>query len=199
MHARPCDRSLGARLGTFPPNRQQIEVGTVSETGRKSHFAPRLILAAGTVERIIPFEGWTLPGIIGLGAATLLLKSQRILPGRSTVVAGAGPLLMAVAAGILKGGGEVAAIVDLNDARDWLAATPALARRPWMEAVALDELIARRRVPYFPRHALVAADGSTSVQQVTLCPVNSNWAPRETGRRRLIAADAIAVGHGLTP
>ncbi|MFM7416363.1 MAG: FAD-dependent oxidoreductase, partial [Alphaproteobacteria bacterium] len=44
--------------------------------------ARALILCCGTHERIIPFPGWTLPGVIGLAAATILLKAQGILPGR---------------------------------------------------------------------------------------------------------------------
>ena len=77
----------------------------VGPGGLESFRSKSLILATGTFERVIPFPGWTLPGVIGLGAATLLLKSQQMLPGRRTVVAGAGPLLLAVAAGVLKGGG----------------------------------------------------------------------------------------------
>ena len=41
--------------------------------------ARALILCCGTHERIIPFPGWTLPGVIGLAAATILLKAQGIL------------------------------------------------------------------------------------------------------------------------
>ena len=39
----------------------------------------------------MPFRGWDLPGVMGLAAATIVLKSQRMLPGRNVVVAGAGP------------------------------------------------------------------------------------------------------------
>ena len=63
----------------------------------------------GASERAVRFPGWTLPGVIGLAAATIMLKSQRMLPGRATIVAGCGPLLMAVAAGALKYGGRVIA------------------------------------------------------------------------------------------
>ncbi|WP_198369006.1 FAD-dependent oxidoreductase, partial [Roseomonas rosulenta] len=74
--------------------------------------ARALVLCCGTHERIIPFPGWTLPGVIGLAAATILLKAQGVLPGRRVVVAGVGPLLYAVAAKVLAGGGAVAAVVD---------------------------------------------------------------------------------------
>ena len=37
-------------------------------------FRPRaLLVATGTTERVVPFDGWTQPGVIGLAAATILL------------------------------------------------------------------------------------------------------------------------------
>ena len=43
--------------------------------------AKALVAAIGTHERIIPFPGWTSPLVMGLAAATILLKSQQLLPG----------------------------------------------------------------------------------------------------------------------
>ena len=96
--------------------------------------ATALLIATGAVERILPFPGWTTPGVFGLAAATTMLKSQRISPGTHVVVAGAGPLLAAVAAGVLKAGAEVASVVDLNGPAHWLAAAPGLALRPRLAA-----------------------------------------------------------------
>ena len=59
--------------------------------------ARTLILATGAQERVFPVPGWTTPGVIGLAAATALMKEQGVLPGRRVVVAGAGPLLVYVA------------------------------------------------------------------------------------------------------
>jgi len=67
--------------------------------GHEQVRAPFLVAATGAHERIVPFPGWTLPGVIGLAAATVLLKSEGVLPGHRVVVAGCGPLLPAVAAG----------------------------------------------------------------------------------------------------
>ena len=91
-----------------------LVVSTVGPNGLSSWHARSLIIANGALERIIPFPGWTLPGVIGLAASTILLKSQFVIPGKSTVVAGCGPLLIAVAYGIIKSGGKVSAIIDLN-------------------------------------------------------------------------------------
>ena len=87
--------------------------------GPRAWEARALVAATGTHERVIPMSGWTLPGVVGLGAATVLLKAERMLPGETTLVAGSGPLVAAVAAGIVKGGGRVAAMVDLARPGDW--------------------------------------------------------------------------------
>jgi NADPH-dependent 2,4-dienoyl-CoA reductase/sulfur reductase-like enzyme len=107
-----------------------FRVDAISADGPVALNTPKLIVATGTSERVVPFPGWTTPGVIGLAAATLLLKSQRMLPGRSTVVAGCGPLLVAVAAGILKGGGHVVAVIDVAGPKDWFMRLPGLLSRP---------------------------------------------------------------------
>lgn len=156
--------------------------------------ARALVLCTGTHERVIPFPGWTLPGVIGLAAATILLKAQATLPGRRVVVAGCGPLLAAVAAGILKAGGEVAAIVDLAPRGEWLRALPALATRPALLARGAGWLAAIRRagVSILSGHRIVAAQGETEVSAISAAPLGG-------GAERIIACDALCVGHGLVP
>jgi NADPH-dependent 2,4-dienoyl-CoA reductase/sulfur reductase-like enzyme len=57
----------------------------------------KLILATGARERFVPFPGWTLPGVMGAGGLQALVKSGMPIRGKSVVVAGSGPLLLAVA------------------------------------------------------------------------------------------------------
>ena len=45
-------------------------------TARRSLTFDRMIIATGAVERMIPVPGWTLPGVYGMGAAQIALKSQ---------------------------------------------------------------------------------------------------------------------------
>jgi thioredoxin reductase len=173
----------------------------VGADGPELHEAPRLILATGAYERVVPAPGWTLPGVVGLAAATVMLKAEGLLPGHRTVVAGAGPLLAAVAAGILKAGGTVAAVVDLARPGEWLARLPALAARPDLLArgAAWRARLAAARVPVLHGHAVVALHGDAALEAVEIAPVDPvTWAPHAEGRRR-IAADACALGHGLVP
>jgi thioredoxin reductase/bacterioferritin-associated ferredoxin len=178
-----------------------FRVHVVGPEGPEVHEAPRLILATGAHERVIPAPGWTLPGVVGLAAATVMLKAEAILPGRRTVVAGAGPLLFAVAAGILKAGGEVAAVVDLARQGEWLSHLGALASRPDLlsRGIAWRARLAAARVPVLHGHAVVALHGSEDLEAVEVAPVDAaTWRPLNGASRR-IAADACALGHGLVP
>jgi NADPH-dependent 2,4-dienoyl-CoA reductase/sulfur reductase-like enzyme len=147
-------------------------VETVGTAGRRTFHADALIVATGTHERIVPVPGWTLPGVFGLGAVTLLLKSQQVLPGARTVVAGCGPLLLAAAAGILRAGGEVAAVVDLNGWSDMLRLGPRMTARPDLvrEGLQWMKLLRQHRVPTLRRHAVVAIEGDSTVREATIAP-----------------------------
>jgi len=72
----------------------------------------KLILATGARERFLPFPGWTLPNVIGAGGLQAMVKSGLSIHGKRVVVAGTGPLLVAVAASLRKDG--VAVLESLN-------------------------------------------------------------------------------------
>src|SRR5687768_838242 len=79
--------------------------------------ADAVLLATGGYEKVLPFPGWTLPGVVTAGGAQAMLKGGLVLPGRTAVVAGTGPLLMPVAVGLAAAGAEVAALVESAGAR----------------------------------------------------------------------------------
>jgi thioredoxin reductase/bacterioferritin-associated ferredoxin len=168
--------------------------GPVHCTGRA------LIVASGTTERVVPFKGWTTPGVIGLAAATILLKSQGMAPGSTTLVAGCGPLLAAVAAKTIDLGGKVEAIVDIAGTLDWARALPAMASRPDLmrEGFGWWRTIRRAGVPIYSRHTIIEVNGDDSELVATLAPCDAAGRPAE-GPRYTIKADCVTVGHGLTP
>lgn len=160
-----------------------------------------LLVATGTTERVIPFAGWTLPGVIGLAAATILLKSQNMLPGRRTVVAGSGPLLLAVASGILKMGGEVAALLDLASRADWLRTLPFLAGRTdllW-QGVQWQARLRKAGVPLLYRHSIASVDSVGGAFRIHAQQVDETGATVAHGTSASFDADAVAVGNGLVP
>lgn len=156
--------------------------------------ARALVLATGTHERIIPFPGWTLPGVLGLAAATILLKANGVLPGRRVVVAGAGPLLYAVAAKLAKAGATVAAVVDLAATSEWIAALPALMARPDLLArgAAWRAGLTLKGIPIQAAHRILAAEGEGVLQRVRIAPLAG-------GADRVFDCDALTIGHGLVP
>ena len=59
--------------------------------------AKALVIAAGAHDRVLPFPGWTLPGVMTPGAGQRLVKLGATPPGDRIVLAGSGPFLLAVA------------------------------------------------------------------------------------------------------
>jgi thioredoxin reductase/bacterioferritin-associated ferredoxin len=166
------------------------------QAGQRAIHARTVVMATGAQERVAPVPGWTLPGVIGLAGATALLKAQRILPGRDVVVAGRGPLLLYVAATILKGGGRVAAIVDRGPRRAWVARPLAVASRPdlvWQGAAWLATVL-RHRVPIHSGSAvrrMIGTDRVTGVEVVRLARPDVSIATLD--------CDAVCAGDGLSP
>lgn len=88
------------------------------DVARKS-LASRIIVATGTMERPFTVAGWTLPGVMSVGAAQILLKSGGLVPDEDTWIAGQGPLLLLYVNQVLQAGGRIAGILDLSKP-DWL-------------------------------------------------------------------------------
>ena len=178
-----------------------FRIDAIGPSGVASWTAPALIVATGATERVVAFPGWTTPGVFGLAAATIMLKSQRLLPGGRTVVAGCGPLLAAVAHGIIKGGGNVAALVDLSSTIDWTKKLAAMISRPDLLARGLGWMasIGRFGAPLWFRSTIVDVEGSDHVTAVHIKSVGRLGRVRTDAPTRRIACDSLVVGHGLVP
>ena len=84
-----------ARVVAHPaPNVLRIE----TLTGFQDIRYRRLILATGARERFLPFPGWTLQGVMGVGGLQAMVKAGLPIEGKRVVLSGSGPLLLAVAA-----------------------------------------------------------------------------------------------------
>lgn len=86
--------------------------------------AGRVVLALGAQERPAPFPGWTLPGVLTVGAAQILLKTSRQVPAEPVWVAGSGPLPLLYMAQLLRAGGQVAGWLDTSPPGGWRRALP---------------------------------------------------------------------------
>ncbi|OKK04687.1 oxidase [Streptomyces sp. CB03234] len=175
--------------------------------------AHAVLLATGAYERQLPFPGWTLPGVVGAGGAQAMLKGGLALPGMGVpparakprargrvVVAGSGPLLLAVATTLAAAGARVPALVEAADYTAYARHAPALVRNPakLAQGALHGGALLRRTTRLLTRHAVTAAHGTTRVEAVTVTRLDADWRPVPgTGRR--VPCDALAVGHGLVP
>jgi NADPH-dependent 2,4-dienoyl-CoA reductase/sulfur reductase-like enzyme len=104
----------------------QIEPGFrafVSRCGQAQVIeAKAVILATGAQERPIPFPGWTLPGVLTVGAAQILLKNAGQIPTAPVWIAGSGPLPLLYAVQLLRAGGHIAGYLDTTPTGQWRAA-----------------------------------------------------------------------------
>ena len=149
-----------------------------------------LILATGATDRVLPFPGWTLPGVYTLGAAQIALKFQASLIGPRVVFAGTGPLLYLVAWQYASHGGQVAAVLDTAPFSAKLRALPRMLARPAVAAKGA-YFLARLRLAGVPVHSgvtLLQAQGTTQVETF-------QW--RSGSTTHTTTCDAIGVGHGL--
>ncbi|MEU6982451.1 NAD(P)/FAD-dependent oxidoreductase [Streptomyces sp. NPDC046324] len=162
--------------------------------------ARAVLLATGAYERQLPFPGWTVPGVVGAGGAQAMLKSGLVLPGRRVVVAGSGPLLLAVASSLAAAGARVPAVVEASGYLRYARSPRALVANPRKAAEALlhGGALLRHGVRLRTRSAVTEVHGVDRVEAVTVSRLDRDWRP-VPGSGRLIACDALAVGHGLVP
>ena len=78
----------------------------------ESITARRILLATGAIERPVPIPGWTLPGVMTVGAAQILLKTADLVPDGRAVLAGQGPLLYLAALQLARAGAPPLAVLE---------------------------------------------------------------------------------------
>jgi len=78
--------------------------------------AKRIVIATGAMERPAPFPGWTMPGVMGVGAADTLIKSSGIIPKGPVTMVGNGPLMLSVAIHLNELGVEVSHFLETTPA-----------------------------------------------------------------------------------
>ena len=155
--------------------------------------AASVVVATGAHERVTPFRGWTLPGVMTAGGGQALLKGTGVVPGRRVLLAGSGPLLLVVADGLLRAGVDVVAVADTGH-----PTTYGLRPSSWSglvsragEATDYTRTLARHRVPFHAGYRIVEATGAGRVERAAIAS--------RRGRRREYDVDALLVSHGFTP
>lgn len=146
--------------------------------------AEKLLVATGASENMIPFPGWTLPGVIGAGAAQTMANIHGIRPGKRLLMVGSGNVGVVVAYQMLQAGCEVAAIID---------AAPQIGGYGVHAAK-----VARYGVPFFMSHTIKDAQGKDKVEGATIIQVDEKWKPIPRTEKQF-DVDTICIAVGLNP
>jgi NADPH-dependent 2,4-dienoyl-CoA reductase/sulfur reductase-like enzyme len=149
-----------------------------------------LVLATGARELLLPFPGWTLPGVTGAGGLQALAKQGWPVAGKRVVIAGSGPLLLAAADTLRKHGAQVLGIYEQARADALRSFAWQLRRWPARAWQAAGLRLRLAGVPYRFGCFVRAATGDEAVHKVEI------ETPR--GMQR-VDCDLLAVGYGLVP
>lgn len=101
-----------------------VEIGVTGEHGAQMLNARYAVVATGAMERAFPIPGWTIPGVMTVGAAQTMLKASGLVPDGEVVVAGSGPLLYLYASQLIAAGAAPGLILDTTPRANWRRALP---------------------------------------------------------------------------
>ncbi len=150
----------------------------------------KLVLATGARELYLPFPGWTLPNVMGAGGLQALAKSGLPVSGKRVVLAGTGPLLLAVAAYLSGHGAKVLCICEQAWWSNLAAFGLKLLSSPQKAMQGLALRYKSRYARYLLGSWIVAAAGKNRLESVTVS---------EGGRLREIECDYLGCGYHLIP
>lgn len=181
----------GTTVWTVEPG---FQIGT-SVNGKAAFIGARhVILATGAMERPFPIPGWTLPGVLGAGAAQILMKSSGLVPEGPLVLAGTGPLLWLLAWQYDRAGVPVRALLDTAPAGGLWRARRHMGeflRSPYLLKGLKLLLSVRRRIPVIAGVTALGAEGGERLQAVVFKTADE--------RQQRIDAQTLLLHQGVIP
>jgi NADPH-dependent 2,4-dienoyl-CoA reductase/sulfur reductase-like enzyme len=150
----------------------------------------KLVLAPGARERFLPFPGWTLPNVMGAGGLQAMVKCGLPIRGKRVIVAGTGPLLLAVADYLRKHGAEIPVICEQASWRSLAKFGLALVSWPAKIVQGIRLKLDLAGVPLAANSWPLAAHGQKTLDRVTVS---------RAGRVEDIPCDYLACGFHLVP
>ena len=149
-----------------------------------------LVVATGARERFLPFPGWTLPNVMGAGGLQAMVKSGLPIRGKRAVVAGTGPLLLAVAAYLRKQGAEIPVLCEQASLSRLGRFGAALLGHPGKITQALQLKKQLAGIPFAANSWPLAAHSGRALESVTIL---------RNGKTEVIPCDYLACGFHLVP
>ena len=167
-------------IGIYQDKEIVVKIGD----GIEHYKGDAIIIATGAAENMVTFPGWTLPGVIGAGAAQTMMNLHGVLPGKKVLMLGSGNVGLVVSFQLMQCGCEMAALVD---------AAPRVGGYGVHAAK-----IARTGVPFYLSHTIVRAEGEECVTGVVIAEIDSHF-QFIPGTEKHFDVDTICLAVGLSP
>ncbi len=172
-------------IGLFEPMTVAVEVGMDNqEKVTEVIEAEQIVIACGASENVVRFKGWTMPGIMGAGAAQTMINVNRVLPGEKILMIGSGNVGLIVSYQLMQAGADIAALVE---------AAPEIGGY----AVHASKL-SRAGVPILTRHTVFEAQGKERVERAVVGKLDDKW-QQIPGTEQVFEVDTICIAAGLKP
>jgi len=187
---------LNVSLWDIRHEEQFCELGVLIEDRVQVIRARNVVLANGAMERPTPFKGWTLPGVMTIGAAQTALKQSGIIPKNGVVLAGQGPLFYLYTAQILEAGVKPRAVLDFSTRSPRIENIPfalsALVNAPKyvLKGLYLRNKIKRRKIPHY-----YGVDSLSALGEELLTSVEF----KTNGASKSFNTDLLLVHDGVVP
>ncbi len=168
-----------AVIGVFSDKR----VAILRDGGTTVVQAKAVLICTGGAENSLNFQGWTLPGVMGAGAAQTMINVNHVLPGQNVLMIGSGNVGVIVTYQLLQAGANVVGIVEAA---------------PRIGAYGVHAAKVRRAgVPFYLEHTIIRAEGEEKVEKAVIAQLD-NWKPIP-GTEKSFDVDVVCVAAGLRP
>ena len=226
LTARAAELGVVVKCGVSVHHIEKLERGFTVYTNEAVYKADNLLIATGAAEAPAPIPGWTLPGVMSIGAAQVMTNVHRVRVGNKGVVVGVNVLSVAIARELQLAGIELGFMaLPARNAVTGNAANPgkvmeALLRIAHLAPSAVirlgsklvkGEWMRNRVVQFYPgsgvkmwgmpihlRKAVMRINGIERVESVTLCDITVDG-ELVRGSERTIEADFVCIAGGLYP
>ena len=154
-----------------------------------------VVIATGALERPVPVPGWTLPGVMSVGAVQSALKTSGVYPSGKLVIAGSGPLMLQLAAQLITAHVPIEAIVDTTPpgglARGFFLLPFAfIGAETLLKGLQIRRTVLNSGVPIYSGASHLAAKGEGKLSSLSFS---------SAGSEITIDADVLALHEGVIP
>ncbi|WP_099159237.1 NAD(P)/FAD-dependent oxidoreductase [Virgibacillus ndiopensis] len=226
LYEHAVDLGIQFQLNTPVNNIEKLDQSWVIYTDKHTFNTDHLLLATGAAESPVPVPGWTLPGVMSVGAAQVMTNVHRVKPGERGVIIGVNVLSAAIAMELQLAGIDVACLTlpKLNkitknaaqpkDVLESLLHVSHMAPSPLIRfgsKLMKNDFMKKMGVTFYPkegvkmwdipiqlRKAVINIYGDGEVEGITSATIDANGEV-VSGSEENIACDFVCIAGGLYP